>query len=123
MKLLWLILLKLEHVIDLENGGAKVMRKESMMISGLNDEGYTFPSPMTLRFQAIRSACQFQRKCCIVSLAGLLLLITVIVSALLIVASKDSTPENTMSSTYSTPSYTTSSTPKPNPLSNLSKAN
>ena len=123
MKLLWLILLKLEHVIDLENGGAKVMRKESMMISGLNEEGYTFPSPMTLRFQAIRSACQFQRKCWIVSLAGLLLMITVIVSALLIVASKDSTPENTMSSTYSTPSYTTSSTPKPNPLSNLSKAN
>mgnify|MGYP001372930573 FL=1 len=123
MKLLWLILLKLEHVIDLENGGAKVMRKESMMISGLNEEGYTFPSPMTLRFQAIRSACQFQRKCRIVSLAGLLLIITVIVSALLIVASKDSTPENTMSSTYSTPSYTTSSTPKPNPLSNLSKAN
>ena len=71
-------------MIDLENGGAKVMRKDSMMISGLNEEDYTFPSPMTLRIQAIRSACQFQRKCWIVSLAGLLLIIAGIVSAFVI---------------------------------------
>ena len=106
MKLLWLILLKLEHVIDLENGGAKVMRKESMMISGLNEEGYTFPSPMTLRFQAIRLACQFQRKFWIVSLAGLLLIIAGIVSAFVIIASKNSSP---------TP------TPSPEPAKNYSK--
>ena len=93
-------------MIDLENGGAKVMRKDSMMISGLNEEGYTFPSPMTLRFQAIRSACQFQRKFWIVSLAGLLLIIAGIVSAFVIIASKNSSP---------TP------TPSPEPAKNYSK--
>ena len=38
------------------------MRKSSRMMSGLYDqENCTFPSQMTLQFQAIRSACRIQR--------------------------------------------------------------
>ena len=93
-----------------------VMRKDSMIISGLNEEeNYTFPSAMTLRFQAVQSACQFQRKYWIGSLIGLLLLITGIVSALVIVASKDSVTENTTVTTSSTP------TQSPEPAKNYSK--
>ena len=84
----------IEGVIDLENGGAMVMRKDSMMISGLNEqESFTFPSPMALRFQALHAACHFQRKYWIGSLIFFLLVIAGIVSALVIVASKDSTSE------------------------------
>ena len=117
MKLLWLILLKLEHVIDLENGGAKVMRNDSMMISGLNEENYTFPSAMTLRIEAVRSACSFQRKYWIGSFAGLLLIIAGIVSAFVIVDSKNSAVENTTVTTSSTPTPT----PIPQPAENYSK--
>ena len=117
MKILWLILLKLECVIDVENGGAKVMRKDSMMISGLNEENYTFPSAMTLRFQAVQSACNFQRKYWIGSLAGLLLIIAGIVSAFVIVDSKNSAVENTTVTTSSTPTPT----PIPQPAENYSK--
>ena len=118
MKLLWLILLKLDRVIDLENGGAKVMRKESMIISGLNEEGYTFPSPMTLRFQALHAACQFRRKYWI-GVGGLLLIIAGIISAFVLVASQDSTTENTIVTTFSPP--TTTHAPEPQPAKNYSK--
>ena len=102
----------IEGVIDLENGGAMVMRKDSMMISGLNEqESFTFPSPMALRFQALHAACQFQRKYWIGSLIFFLLVIAGIVSALVIVASKDSMPETTSS----TSSMTSPSTSEPGP--------
>ena len=118
MKILWLILLKLECVIDVENGGAKVMRKDSMMISGLNEENYTFPSAMTLRFQAVQSACNFQRKYWIASLTGLLLIIAGIISASIIVTSKDSIIDTTTVTTYPTPTSTTKS---PDPRKNFNK--
>ena len=90
----------IERAIDLENGGAMVMRKDSMMIGGLHEqESYAFPSPMTLRFQALYAACHCQRKYLIGSLIVFLLVIAGIVSALVIVASKGSIPENSLSTT------------------------
>ena len=68
-----------------------VMSKNSMMLSGLNEqESYTFPSPMALRFQALHAACSFQRKYCIGLLVAFMLMIAGIASTLVIVASKDS---------------------------------
>ena len=98
-----------ERVIDLENGGAMFTMKNSIikMSSSYEKEDYTFPSAMTLRFQAVRSACQFQRKYWIGSLAALLLIIVGIVSTFIIV-SKDSVTEN-------------STTPEPEPAKNYSK--
>ena len=106
----------IERVIDLENGGAMVMRKDSMMISGLKEqESFTFPSPMTLRFRALHAACQFRRKYWIGSLIVFLLVIAGIVSALVIVASKESIPENTSSTSSMTSSSSMSSTSTPEP--------
>ena len=87
------------------------MIKDNMVMNGLQEQDdYTFPSPMMLRYQAIQSACSFQRKYWICALVAVMLIIAGIVSALVIVASKDSIPENTstMSST---------STPQPDPYS------
>ena len=87
-----MILLNTEHVIDLENGGAMVMRKSSRMMSGLYDqENCTFPSQMILQFQAIRSACRFQRKYWIGAIVCGLLLIAGIVSTVVIIGRKEST--------------------------------
>ena len=73
------------------------MIKDNMVMNGLQEQDdYTFPSPMMLRYQAIQSACSFQRKYWIGALVGLMLIIAGIVSAVVIVASKDSktsTPE------------------------------
>ena len=91
----------IEGVIDLENGGAMVMRKSSRMMSGLYDqENCTFPSQMSLQFQAIRSACRFQRKYWIGAIVCGLLLIAGIVSAFVIIGKEES-----MKSTESTKNY------------------
>ena len=98
----------------MENGGAMVMMKNSIkMSSSYEKEDYTFPSPMTLRFQAIHAACQFQRKYVIGSLVVLLLIIAGIVSAFVIIDAKDSVTED--STTTSTQS------PEPEPAKNYSK--
>ena len=105
-------------MIDLENGGKMVMRTDSVMRYGLNEqESYTFPSPMTLRLQALHSACQFRRKYWM-GVVGLLLIIAGIVSAFVIVASKDSVTENFTVTTSSTPTMPTQS---PEPAKNYSK--
>ena len=81
----------IERVIDLENGGATIMRKSSRMMSAMSglyeQENHTFPSQMTLQFQALRSACRFQRKYWIGAIVCGLLLIAGIVSALAIIGS------------------------------------
>ena len=105
-------------MIDLENGGAMVMRKNSIKMSGLYEqENYTFPSPLTLRFQALRAVCQFQRKYWIGSLVLFLLITAGIVSAFVLIASKDSMTETTTVTTSSTPI----STQPPEPTKNYSK--
>lgn len=111
----------IERAIDLENGGAMVMRKDSMMIGGLHEqESYAFPSPMTLRFQALYAACHFQRKYLIGSLIVFLLVIAGIVSALVIVAFED-TSSSTSLMTSSTSSMSSTSTPEYNPSRMYSK--
>ena len=91
------------------------MRTDSVMRYGLNEqESYTFPSSMTLRLQALHSACQFRRKYWM-GVVGLLLIIAGIVSAFVIFASKDSVIENTTVTPSSTP------TQSPEPAKNYSK--
>ena len=94
------------------------MRKNSSMRYEHEQEEYTFPSPMALRFQAVRAAFFFQKKYWIASLAGLLLIIAGIISAFIIVTSKDSIIDTTTVTTYPTPTSTTKS---PDPRKNFSK--
>ena len=107
----------IERVIDLENGGVMVTRKDSKISERNEKETYTFPSPMTLRFQALHAACQFRRKYWI-GVVGLLLIIAGIISAFVLVASQDSTTENTIVTTFSPP---TTHAPEPQPAKNYSK--
>ena len=94
------------------------MIKDNMVMSGLDEKDeYTFPSPMMLRFQAIQSACSFQRKYWIGVLVVLMLMISGIISAIVIVASKDYFPENTSSTSSIAPTPSSTSTPEPEPYS------
>ena len=77
------------------------MRKSSRMMSGLYDqENCTFPSQMTLQFQAIRSAYRFQRKYWIGAIICGFLIIAGIASAFFIIGKEES-----MKSTESTKNY------------------
>ena len=85
-------------MIDLENGGAIVMRKISTRMSGIYDQdNFTFPSAMTLRFGAMYSVClRVQRKYWLGGIvAGLLLTTAVIIIALILGSSSNQSPDQT----------------------------